>query len=322
MLKTAPQRFQAGNLFEAINGGADRFLAYGFQELARATYEPRGIAYGEEVAIELYQMSSPLAAFGIFSLEATSCDPPEEAPGPGCSRRSDRVIYQGSVFLKLTTYADSPAARLELTRLAQATLGRVPGEASLPVAFSRFPEDVEGKPTHRAYLADSVQIDIPGLGDAYRVDYETDTGRFGLYLHSLADGATAVTQFAAAHKTLVADAGSPSQPLPGVGDEAILVSTPDGVTFLFRQGADLGGGTGLKDVPAASEAARKLAASLARQPTAPPAPGQQPAAGDDAAAPEGRLPPTAGTSQPAPAEPHPATTPPATTPGTALPARP
>lgn len=327
-LKERPERYSPEKLFEAINGGADRFLAYGFEELARATYAPDGIPYPEESVIEVYQMSTPLAAFGVYSLEATSCDPPEQAPGPGCSRRSDRVAYQGSVFLKLTTYADSPAGRQELARLAQAVLKKVRGEAAVPAAFGRFPAELGAPISHQAYLAETVQHDLPGFGAAYRADYDTDATHLSLYLRALPDPAIAATTFAAAQKAMVIDAGSPGQPLVGVGDEGVVVPTEDGVSFLFRQGTDLAGGAGLKDAAAALAAARTLAASIAKVPAppddAPPSETAAPAEPGTAAPPGSAAPAAAPAAVPAPAMPQPATMPqqPAATPPPAAPAAP
>jgi len=58
-----PQTFTNETLYNYIDGGADVFLEYGFKELFVQEYRK-----GENIlTIEVYRMSSPLSAFGIYS---------------------------------------------------------------------------------------------------------------------------------------------------------------------------------------------------------------------------------------------------------------
>jgi hypothetical protein len=57
--------FTSDNLWEHINGAADLFLSFGFQQLWVREIGKGGIV----VAIEVYDMGSPLNAFGIFRSE-------------------------------------------------------------------------------------------------------------------------------------------------------------------------------------------------------------------------------------------------------------
>ncbi|NOZ60439.1 MAG: hypothetical protein GXO74_02050, partial [Calditrichaeota bacterium] len=50
------------NLFEYIDGGADIFLSFGFQQL-----QVRDFAFDSlQFTVELYNMGTPLNAFGIY----------------------------------------------------------------------------------------------------------------------------------------------------------------------------------------------------------------------------------------------------------------
>jgi hypothetical protein len=62
-----PESFQGENLFMMINGGADLYHEYGFKQVTRAEYlGPEG----KVVKLEIYQMQSPAAAYGIYTLKA------------------------------------------------------------------------------------------------------------------------------------------------------------------------------------------------------------------------------------------------------------
>ena len=63
------QTFIPKTLFEYINGGADLYLTYDFQELKVAEYSNEKKA---SVTIEVYRHKTPTHAFGIYSQERLS----------------------------------------------------------------------------------------------------------------------------------------------------------------------------------------------------------------------------------------------------------
>ena len=60
------QSFDPNTLYEYINGGADLYLAYDFQELKVAEYQNDKKA---AVTVEVYRHRTPTQAFGIYSQE-------------------------------------------------------------------------------------------------------------------------------------------------------------------------------------------------------------------------------------------------------------
>lgn len=63
-LNSEPAIYQGDKLYELINGGAEAYHEYGFEEVVSAYYTYKG---SPEIKIHIYQMSDPSAAFGIFS---------------------------------------------------------------------------------------------------------------------------------------------------------------------------------------------------------------------------------------------------------------
>ena len=59
-----PQYFYSENLYEYINGSADLYNSYGFQELVTINYAANEDQY---VILDIYDMGTSLNAFGIFS---------------------------------------------------------------------------------------------------------------------------------------------------------------------------------------------------------------------------------------------------------------
>ncbi|MFO7573724.1 MAG: DUF6599 family protein [Bacteroidales bacterium] len=68
--------FDGNSLWGYINGGADIYLEYGFKSLLLHEIQYKGSV----IRFDLYRMSDPKAAYGIFSVYTYSCD---DLIGPG-----------------------------------------------------------------------------------------------------------------------------------------------------------------------------------------------------------------------------------------------
>lgn len=66
-------RYQPEDLHEYMNGGAERYLGYGFRELRVREHLSPNCPY--RVLVELYRMDSPADAFGVFSSDRGSGEP-------------------------------------------------------------------------------------------------------------------------------------------------------------------------------------------------------------------------------------------------------
>jgi hypothetical protein len=62
-LVDSARTFDENTLFDLIDGGADIYLEYGFQQVVSATYQNK-----ENLTIEIYEMNNAAAAFGVYSI--------------------------------------------------------------------------------------------------------------------------------------------------------------------------------------------------------------------------------------------------------------
>lgn len=102
-------RYTAENLHEYLNGGAERYLGYGFREAAVREYVGPG---GKgKVMVELYRMDSPANAFGIYSSDRAAGD---EIPNLGQGAVLNPYLlqfWQGRCFARLQDIDVSGALR-------------------------------------------------------------------------------------------------------------------------------------------------------------------------------------------------------------------
>lgn len=145
-------RFEAGNLYEKINGRADFFLSRGFKSM---TFVPLTGAGGETVDLELYDLGSPENALSAFSAEK----PPEEkatsAAGSSGYRARNALFVARGPFYGRAIGSDESApvlAQLEAVRKALET-GVASGDR--PWAHALFADALGIPPDRVTYQAEN-----------------------------------------------------------------------------------------------------------------------------------------------------------------------
>lgn len=130
------QMFNPGDLWEYINGAAEQFLTYGFQDLATTRYtsdQTRTV-----VVAEVYRMEDARGAFGIYRQEAS---PKARALVLGVEgRASSNTIrfWTGTFYVKLTTPPGGGRQR-ELETLGAAIAKGLGAPGGMPEEVRWFP---------------------------------------------------------------------------------------------------------------------------------------------------------------------------------------
>jgi len=140
VLSGPPRVFSKESLYGYIDGGAEAFLQYGFRNLWVYRFVPdKPVAAGKEITLELYQMASPAAAFGIFSTRREGGEPVSPA-----IRTANWIGREQTNLVKGDLYANILAAGCEqgdVEAFAMSLDRHLPaGETLLPRAFFCMPE--------------------------------------------------------------------------------------------------------------------------------------------------------------------------------------
>ncbi len=117
-----PLVFIGQDLFSHINGGAEVYHEYGFDSLIVQYYANAD----SELALEIYRMSSPYSALGIFLFEN-----PRIRPLPGTEARSNFSQYQitlvrGTDYIKIHNFDGNADNVTAMTALAHQVLASIP----------------------------------------------------------------------------------------------------------------------------------------------------------------------------------------------------
>ncbi len=127
-------KYKTRELFEYIDGAAELYLAYGFQNVTVRRFEKSG---QPPLTLEFYEMDSSEDAYGVFSFERQ-----DEAVGVGQGSEFGGGLlrfWKGKYFVSL--YADGEGMEVEavLLKLAKLTADSIPATGPEPRLIASIP---------------------------------------------------------------------------------------------------------------------------------------------------------------------------------------
>lgn len=189
-----PDVYLPDNLFEYMDGSAELYLAYDFQEMGTLGYAD---GRGGSVTVDIYRLGDPRCAYGIYSQERPR-DPDYLAVGAQGYHDPGVVNYcQGDYYVKILGYdlASDESALIAVAKEVSASLSSAPGapdadiEKALPVVLSCFPS--KGKVPHsERYLARDF-LGLEFLRSAFVAEYDLGQERARAFIIEAADPAEA-----------------------------------------------------------------------------------------------------------------------------------
>lgn len=179
---TAGPSYGPDNLFEYIDGGADAFLQFEFEELQTATYlGPDKV----EVTVDIYRHKNADRAYGMYALER----PPGTTAIPvgveGYAGTDHLAFVAGAFYVKLVQ--GGPKGDFVLPRFAERLADVLPGRRTLPAVLAAFPDG--GRIPRAEKLAASNFLGHGFLHDGVAVPYKVDGATFRLFAVHGKDGA-------------------------------------------------------------------------------------------------------------------------------------
>ncbi len=170
------QTFLPKTLFEYINGAADLYLAYDFQELKAAEYVNEKKA---SVIVDVYRHKTPTHAFGIYSQERLSDANFIDIGDQGYIEKNLLNFLTGPYYVKINSFntgAEDQEMLLTFAKKVAETLGE---KGRLPSILSSFPE--EGKKKNSEKFIAIKFLGYAFLHSAFTADYEISGTKFKLF---------------------------------------------------------------------------------------------------------------------------------------------
>jgi hypothetical protein len=128
------QHYDGASLTGYINGGAELYREYGFRTL---TVQEVTLRSGEELTIESYRMTDPAAAFGIFSVSRSGCEPADTAFLASCTSPFQLQLVARDLYVRIQNGSGTVALKESSRLLARWIVARAGQEIpALPPRFT------------------------------------------------------------------------------------------------------------------------------------------------------------------------------------------
>lgn len=242
--QSGPARsYEAGNLFEYMDGNAEGYLIYGFRSMKGVTCRQGEISF----VIDVSDMGDVDGSYGIFSANRDPALPTDKIGMAGQVAPRRAMFVKGKWYVEIAANPEgdhSAALRAWLAVLD----GAITGSTALPEALAWFP--AEGRQSLR--LVPESVLGIHALQRGYVAQY--DFGKAFVAYEASPDSATAIMQKLRTRFGQVTAAS--------LADEAFAATDQYlGRLFIFRKGRLIGG----YSVKAEGHDPAALAAALAAQ---------------------------------------------------------
>jgi hypothetical protein len=240
----AIRHYDAGNLFDYKDGGAEGYLVFGFVRMS--TIDCKSGA--NTLTIDLSEMSEADAAYGIFAANLDPNSPVAQIGMGGQVEAQSATFAKGNYYVEITEVAADPNAddSATLRQMASTLEIRLAGRVTPPAQLHWFPAGNVGP----VRMVPESVLGLQELKQGYVAKYQT--GQAFVVLESTPESAELVLKAVRKH--------FPGATAAQVGDEAFTASAPYlGGICIFRKGRVIGG---YANLPAPQQAAT-LSASLA-----------------------------------------------------------
>ena len=171
------QTFIPKNLYEYINGAADLYFAYDFQELKVEEYQNEKKA---SVTVDVYRHRTPLHAFGIYSQERLTEANFLDIGIQGYYEQGFLNFLTGPYYVKISTVNTGPEDREVVVAFAKKVAQNLGEKGSFPSILSSFP--AEGKKGNSEMFISKNFLGYAFFHSGFTADYELQGKKFKLFV--------------------------------------------------------------------------------------------------------------------------------------------
>jgi hypothetical protein len=177
-LAESPRAFLPGTLFEYIDGAAENYLSYAFQELIVANLKTEQSSAA--LTLEIYDMANDRNAFGIYSSERYPESRFLNIGNEGYWEEGTLNFIAGRYYVKLLCFECGDGALRTLTSLAAEIEKRIKEKGQLPPLLGLFPK--EGLVAHSEKFILQNVLGFGFLHDGYLAGYQARGSEFEVFI--------------------------------------------------------------------------------------------------------------------------------------------
>ncbi len=175
------ETFDANNLFERINGAAEGYLLYDFEELTVFVYNQKtGGNDAPYITIQVYRHADPDNAFGIYAAERPSESNFMPIGAEGYREGSMLNFFVDCLYVKIESPSSSDDAVHTIEKIARDFGKNINAQAAFPTKLQSFP--AENKLPHTEQYIPKEFLGHEFLKKAFTVDYQLSGKKYMLFV--------------------------------------------------------------------------------------------------------------------------------------------
>ncbi len=171
--------YNPDNLWDIINGAADLFYAYDFQEKYRGEYispDDNNLYF----VVEIYRQGDPVTAFGVYSQERPLAPELIDIGVQGYTMEGLLNFFAADCYIKIWSHDSSESTSRAMENIARHIAGLLDTEPQFPAIVEMLPE--EGKVEFSEQFINTNFLGHPFLSRAFVSTYEVDGNSFNLFI--------------------------------------------------------------------------------------------------------------------------------------------
>ncbi len=158
-----PEIVEGEDLYLLINGGAEIYHEYGFKRAMTQSYENAG---GKSINIEIYEMTGPASAFGVYTFKTGKNGMPSKVGNEGLLEGYYLNFWKGPYVVTLIGFGSDDETLEGLSILGEAVASKIHEGGQAPRLASIFLDD-DPAPDDLTYMQG-------GLALFNRYEFDTD----------------------------------------------------------------------------------------------------------------------------------------------------
>lgn len=176
-LKGNIDTYTPDNLYEYIDGAADVFLSYDFQELAAASFESKSKG---SFTIDIYRHGDIKNGFGIYCQEKPTKGPFISIGAQGYYEKGILNFLAGCYYVKISGFDLGDQDETILKEAAQQIAQKIQGDKSFPKIVTCFPPEDKIENSEHYIVQD--YLGHAFLHSAFTADYEKEGRKIQVFI--------------------------------------------------------------------------------------------------------------------------------------------
>lgn len=173
------ERYTDVNLYEKINGRSELFHAYDVTGMTFVTFS-KADAPSQFIDVFLYDMTTPLGAFGVYSVERSSGGKPIAIGDGGHRTGADLFFRKGQYYATILTSGPDEEVQKAASALAVTLANRLKGKAAKLWGLAMLPAKNRIDDTVQYLMVDALGLDF--LTNAFKAQYRDGETEFTAFV--------------------------------------------------------------------------------------------------------------------------------------------